>query len=152
MATKDVSREEIEEYKAAFSMFDKDGDGTIDTDELGAVFRSLGELATDEEIEDLVREVDTDGDGVIDFSEFLAMMSKQKLMADDEPDVAREAFNMFDKDGNGQITTDELRQMMKKLGESLTDKEIEMMIEEADVDGDGQINYEEFTKLLLYNK
>ncbi len=49
---------------------------------------------------------------------------------------------MFDKDGNGYISNDELRQVMKNLGENLTPQEVEEMILEADTDGDGQVNYE----------
>ena len=49
---------------------------------------------------------------------------------------------MFDKDGNGYISAAELRHVMTNLGEKLTDEEVDEMIREADVDGDGQINYE----------
>lgn len=53
-----------------------------------------------------------------------------------------EAFKVFDKDGNGFISAAELRNVMVNLGEKLTDEEVENMIREADVDGDGQINYQ----------
>ena len=56
---------------------------------------------------------------------------------------------MFDKDGNGFISAAELRHVMTNLGEKLTDEEVDEMIREADIDGDGQINYEEFVKMMM---
>ena len=58
-------------------------------------------------------------------------------------------FKAFDKDGNGFISAAELRHIMTNLGEKLTDEEVDEMIREADVDGDGQINYEEFVKMMM---
>ena len=53
------------------------------------------------------------------------------------------------QDGNGFISAAELRHVMTNLGEKLTDEEVDEMIREADVDGDGQINYEEFVKMMM---
>ena len=61
----------------------------------------------------------------------------------------KEAFRVFDKDGNGFISAAELRHIMTNLGEKLTDEEVDEMIREADIDGDGQINYEEFVKVMM---
>ena len=61
----------------------------------------------------------------------------------------REAFRVFDKDGNGFISAAELRHVMTNLGEKLTDEEVDEMIREADIDGDGQVNYEGKHRLLL---
>lgn len=60
-----------------------------------------------------------------------------------------EAFQIFDSDGNGNISADELRQIMENLGEKLTQEEVEAMVKEADVDGDGQINYQEFCRMMF---
>ena len=60
----------------------------------------------------------------------------------DSEEEIREAFRVFDKDGNGFISAAELRHVMTNLGEKLTDEEVDEMIREADIDGDGQINYE----------
>jgi calmodulin len=81
------------------------------------------------------------GNGTIDFPEFLTMMSKKMKDSDNDEEI-REAFRAFDKDGNGFISAAELRNAMTNLGEKLTDQEIEEMIQEADIDGDGQVNYE----------
>ncbi|CAB4308888.1 unnamed protein product [Prunus armeniaca] len=67
----------------------------------------------------------------------------------DSEEELKEAFRVFDKDQNGFISAAELRHVMTNLGEKLTDEEVDEMIREADVDGDGQINYEEFVKKLL---
>ena len=55
---------------------------------------------------------------------------------------------MFDADGNGYINAVELRQVMMNLGEKLTEEEVEMMIKEADINGDGLVNYEEFISMM----
>uniref|UniRef100_A0A8W4FIZ3 Calmodulin 3 n=1 Tax=Sus scrofa TaxID=9823 RepID=A0A8W4FIZ3_PIG len=125
----------------AFSLFDKDGDGTITTKELGTVMRSLGQNPTEAELQDMINEVDADGNGTIDFPEFLTMMARKMKDTDSEEEI-REAFRVFDKDGNGYISAAELRHVMTNLGEKLTDEEVDEMIREADIDGDGQVNYE----------
>uniref|UniRef100_A0A4W4GXA8 Calmodulin n=1 Tax=Electrophorus electricus TaxID=8005 RepID=A0A4W4GXA8_ELEEL len=136
-----LTEEQIAEFKEAFSLFDKDGDGTITTKELGTVMRSLGQNPTEAELQDMINEVDADGNGTIDFPEFLTMMAKKMKDTDSEEEI-REAFRVFDKDGNGYISAAELRHVMTNLGEKLTDEEVDEMIREADIDGDGQVNYE----------
>ncbi|CAK5024564.1 unnamed protein product [Meloidogyne enterolobii] len=135
------------QFKEAFSLFDKDGDGTITTKELGTVMRSLGQNPTEAELQDMINEVDADGNGTIDFPEFLTMMARKMKDTDSEEEI-REAFRVFDKDGNGFISAAELRHVMTNLGEKLTDEEVDEMIREADIDGDGQVNYEEFVTMM----
>ena len=81
------------------------------------------------------------GNGTIDFPEFLTTMAKKMKDTDSEEEL-KEAFRVFDKDGNGYISAAELRHVMTNLGEKLTDEEVDEMIREADIDGDGQVNYQ----------
>merc|ERR1712173_411860 len=111
-----LTEEQIAEFKEAFSLFDKDGDGTISTKELGTVMNSLGQKPTPQELENMIKEVDTDGNGEIDFDEFLAMMAKKLQESDLEEDI-REAFRVFDVNCTGTISTLELRHIMSNLGE-----------------------------------
>eukprot|EP00475_Leptophrys_vorax_P020849 TRINITY_DN285_c0_g1_i2.p1 TRINITY_DN285_c0_g1~~TRINITY_DN285_c0_g1_i2.p1 ORF type:complete len:151 (-),score=58.84 TRINITY_DN285_c0_g1_i2:47-499(-) len=150
MSSNNLTDEQIAEFKEAFSLFDKDADGQITTRELGTVMRSLGQNPTEAELADMINEVDTDGNGNIDFSEFLTMMARKMKDTDNEDEI-REAFKVFDKDGNGYISAAELRHVMTNLGEKLTDEEVDEMIQEADIDGDGQINYDEFVKMMMTN-
>ncbi|KFR15358.1 Calmodulin, striated muscle, partial [Opisthocomus hoazin] len=81
----------------------------------------------------------------IDFPEFLSLMARKMRDTDSEEEI-REAFRVFDKDGNGYISAAELRHVMTNLGEKLTDEEGDEMIKEADCNNDGQVNYEEFVR------
>jgi calmodulin len=114
------------------------------------ISRSLGQNPTEAELQDMINEVDADGNGTIDFPEFLTMMARKMKDTDSEEEI-KEAFKVFDKDGNGFISAAELRHVMTNLGEKLTDEEVDEMIREADIDGDGQINYEEFVKMMMSN-
>ena len=69
-------------------------------------------------------------------------MMARKMKDSDGEEELKEAFRVFDKDGNELISSAELRHVMTNLGEKLTDEEVEEMIREADLDGDGQVNYE----------
>ncbi|KAK2194832.1 bifunctional EF-hand domain/EF-Hand 1 [Babesia duncani] len=143
-----LSEEQIAEFKEAFSLFDKDGDGSITTKELGTVMRSLGQNPTEAELQDMINEIDSSGSGAIDFPEFLILMARKMKEGDTEEELVQ-AFKVFDRDGNGFISAQELRHVMTNLGEKLTNEEVEEMLREADVDGDGRINYEEFVKLMI---
>ena len=136
-----MSEEQIAEYKEAFSLFDKDGDGTIDASELGTVMRSLGQNPTESELTDMINEIDIDHSGTIDFEEFKTMMIAKDENRSPEDDL-KEAFKVFDKDNNGFISAKELKEVMTSLGENLTDEELSEMIKEADIDGDGEVNYD----------
>ena len=143
-----LTDEQIAEFKEAFSLFDRDGDGSITTNELGTVMRSLGQNPTEAELQDMINEVDVDGNGTIDFPEFLSLMARKMKETDTEEELM-EAFRVFDRDGNGFISAAELRHVMTNLGEKLTNEEVDEMIKEADLDGDGAINYEEFVRMML---
>jgi len=141
-----ISEEEMLEFKEAFRLFDKDGNGSISSKELGVAMRSLGQNPTEGELLDMVNEVDIDGSGTIDFAEFCQMMKRMNKENDSE--MIREAFRVFDRDGNGFITADEFRYFMTHMGEQFSDEEVDEIINEVDIDGDGQIDYEEFVKMM----
>jgi len=142
-----LTEEQTAEFREAFALFDKDGDGTISTKELGTVMKSLGQKPTVAELNDMINEVDSDGNGEIDFEEFLSMMAKKLKETDLEEDI-REAFRVFDKNSSGIISTMELRHIMTNLGEKLKDSEIDEMIQHADIDGDGSVNYNEWVTMM----
>ena len=147
--TDNFSDEQIAEFKEAFSLFDSNGDGTISVLELGTVMRNLDKTSnpTENELQEMINEVDKNGNGTIEFNEFLMLMAKQ-LEADEEERELRSAFTVFDKDGNGFISKEELKQVMKNLGERLTNEEIDQMVKEADDNGDGMVDYKEFVKMM----
>ena len=141
--------EQIAELKQAFALFDMDGSGEVSTDELGTVLETLGQKVTQEELVQIIAEVDQDGGGSVDFDEFVDLMSSRMSENNEEYDII-DVFKVFDQDGSGYITAAELRHVMMNLDEELTDKEIDNLIAEADVDGDGQIGYDEFKRLIIH--
>ncbi|KAL2888175.1 AP-1 complex subunit gamma-1 [Ceratocystis lukuohia] len=140
-----LTEDQVSEFKEAFSLFDKDGDGQITTKELGTVMRSLGQNPSESELQDMINEVDADNNGTIDFPEFLTMMARKMKDTDSEEEI-REAFKVFDRDNNGFISAAELRHVMTSIGEKLTDEEVDEMIHEADEDGDGRIDLKQFIR------
>ena len=107
-----LNNDQIAELKGAFSLFDQDGDGTISTDELGIIFRSIGQNPTDEELDQMIAEVDDDNNGCCEFDEFLLLMSKNMKNESNIDDEMLEVFKMFDASGKGYISNLDLKKMM----------------------------------------
>ena len=104
-----LTEEQIAEFKEFFSLFDKSGNGTIPTQELGPVMRSLGQNLTELELCDFIKEMDKNG--TISFPEFVTMMARRRKDEDTEK-VVKHTFCLFGWhwiDGNGYITAAELR-------------------------------------------
>ncbi|XP_052761705.1 neo-calmodulin-like [Mya arenaria] len=153
-----LKSEEINKFdkdvKELFRVFDKDGDGTISTEEMGKALKTLGVPLTYQELRMAAKSIDKDStciicvketcnteNGKIDFSEFRGFIRKQFRQKDIETH-AWETFRLFDKDGNGSIDRKELTHAMKSLGEECTEEDISEMLNDADADGDGKINFD----------
>ena len=144
----DIPDSRLKEYREAFELFDKDKDGTISAKELANVMKSLNQDPSEHELNEMIKEVDLDGNGCIDFEEFVTLMNKKSKETDVEEEVIN-AFKVLDKDGQGTISTSELKHLMTTQGDKLTEEEVEEMIKEADFDGNGIINYEEFVRMMM---
>ncbi len=142
-----LSEEEVQELWEAFKEFDADNSGVISAPELGEVMRSLGQNPNERELHEMIREVDVDKNGGIDFEEFKTLLIAQQ---GNRKSRLKLAFSVFDEDGNGRITAQELHGVMSQFG--LTDKELDEIVQEVDVDGDASIDFEEFCKLMHDSK
>ena len=121
--------------------------GTIELNEIRQVMRKLGQNPSEEELQEMISSVDDNGDKEIDFEEFLILMKSRCLEQDPEKEL-RDAFAVFDTDGSGSIDRKELKRLMKKLGQALTEAEVDAMMDEVDSNGDGEISYEEFKYMM----
>ena len=153
---KPLKEAKIKEMQEEFLNLDADGDGNITVEELGNVLRSMmGKLkVSEEDIAKVIKEVDLDGDGTIDLKEYFANMENSNSKniihrALVQRSKARKAFEKFDKDGSGYITTDELLEVFEELmGGPVTIQQFENMMQECNKNSEGKINYEEFVVLM----
>ncbi|KAM9715977.1 calcium-binding protein 5a [Menidia menidia] len=153
---KNISREladdEIEELRDAFNEFDKDKDGLISCKDLGNLMRTMGYMPTEMELIELSQNINMNLGGRVDFEDFVELMTP-KLLAETAGMIGvkelKDAFKEFDMDGDGEITTEELRAAMTKLmGEHMSRREIDAIVKEADDNGDGTVDFEEFVRMM----
>uniref|UniRef100_A0AAY5KZ38 Troponin C, skeletal muscle n=1 Tax=Esox lucius TaxID=8010 RepID=A0AAY5KZ38_ESOLU len=138
-----LSEEMLNEFKAAFDMFDTDGGGDISTKE-------LGQNPTREELDEIIEEVDEDGSGTIDFEEFLVMMVrllKEDQAGKSEEELA-ECFRVFDKNADGYIDREEFAIIIRSTGEQISEEEIDELLKDGDKNADGMLDFDEFLKMM----
>ncbi|CAF3721493.1 unnamed protein product [Adineta steineri] len=143
----ELTEEQKTEIREAFDLFDADGSGTIDVKELKVAMRALGFEPKKEEIKKMISDIQKENAGTIDFNDFLQLMS-QKMAEKDSKEEILKAFRLFDDDNTGKISFKNLKRVAKELGENLTDEELQEMINEADRDGDDEINEQEFLRIM----
>eukprot|EP01026_Neomeris_dumetosa_P039070 TRINITY_DN31_c9_g1_i4.p1 TRINITY_DN31_c9_g1~~TRINITY_DN31_c9_g1_i4.p1 ORF type:complete len:498 (-),score=83.19 TRINITY_DN31_c9_g1_i4:347-1840(-) len=135
--------EEIAGLKAMFQSIDTDKSGTITVQELREALRLKGASLPEDELQNIMQNADVDGDGVIEYEEFLAATMHINKLEDEE--ALFQTFQHFDADGSGYITIDELKDALHQRGKDI---DLQSIIDEVDKDGDGRINYEEFSEMM----
>ena len=140
-----VTKVERQEFATAFRLLDTNHDGTLRHKEIYVGFKKVGIDITHEEVDDILQKIDTNGDNVIGFTEFVsAALDKKQLLTEER---VRLCFSIIDEDGSGKITVNELKDIFYSNGNG-EDEVWKSLLEQADENGDGELEFEEFDKIL----
>ena len=142
-----ISSKELQEYQEAFNFFDLDHDGFVAVADIGKIMRSVGLYPSEAEL----MQISKSNRSKVDFNEFLSLAQRNLNENRINEQQMREAFKMFDNYGNGLVNLMQMRNALQNLGEKLRDEEMDELLREADIDAEGNVNYEELVKILCKN-
>ncbi|KAH3859222.1 calmodulin-like [Dreissena polymorpha] len=142
------TEDEISEHFHVFRTYDRTKEGRMQICDVPAAMIALGHNPTERELQKLIHDIPRDGRDYFEFPEFLTLMARH-IQAMEPEETLRTAFRVFDKDGNGYLSAQELKMTMTLLGAQMSQSEIDYMISVTDVDGDGLINYDEFIRIMM---
>lgn len=139
------------DYRDAFNMFDSNGDGFITSEKLLAFLVKCNFNVNMHDVNEIIRTVDTKGNGCVDFDDFTKATHKYNVDTNEtnEQEVIN-VFKLFDKEGTGMVNRAQMKAILSLFGEALPAEEVDEVIMEADVDGDGYIDYAEFVRMMLF--
>ncbi|XP_063593401.1 troponin C-like [Penaeus indicus] len=145
-----LDEEQIETLRKAFDSFDTEKTGSITSETIATIMRMMGVKISEKNLQEAIAETDEDGSGLLEFEEFVELSAKFLIEEDEEALKAelREAFRIYDKEGNGFITTDVLKEILAELDPRLTPADLENIIEEVDEDGSGTLDFDEFMEMM----
>ena len=140
-----MTKEEKNEMLEIFQSLDTNGDGVLSKDEIFEGYKqTLGEVEARREVERIMKEADIDNSGTIDYNEFvMAATNRQKLL---NKEKLENTFKIFDKDGNGSISKEEIKSLLCARSEDK--KLIDEIMNEVDSNGDGEISLNEFKEMM----
>ena len=142
-----LSKEEKQDLTEMFQKFDKNNDGVLSKEEIMEGFKNiLGEVEAQAEVDRIMKDIDIDNDGQIDYNEFImAAVNRQQVFNKDKLEAT---FKMFDEDGNGFISNDEIKSLFQGLG-SDSENIVNEIVKQVDENNDGQISMTEFKNMIL---
>jgi len=146
----DLPPEQIAILRKAFESFDSQKSGSISTETVAEILRLMGQPFNRQMLEEMIEEVDEDKSGRLEFEEFIILAAKF-IVEDDEEALQKElkeAFRLYDKEGNGFIPTSCLKEIMRELDDQLSDADLDGMIQEIDSDGSGTVDFDEFMEMM----
>jgi len=143
-----LSDAQVAASKNAFKSFDKKGEDKIKVGDIEPAMKKLGHNIKPDWLEKIEHTIDAEGTGYIQFDEF-ANIVRKKVQDDEDERELKEMFRILDKEKRGEVNTNELRWILKNLGDDLTEADIDDMIADVDTDGSGWVDYNEFSKLMM---
>jgi len=140
-----------EAMQKVFNQFDSEKTGFMTVNKFPDVMKELGAPYDEEELKSRIEEIDEQGSGKVNFRNFMKIVMPFMAEESDEAmyDELREAFRMYDKAGDGYITTQVLKEILKELDPKLTGDELESIVDEVDDDKSGTVDFEEFMKMMM---
>lgn len=148
-AYEQLTPQEIRDLRLVFDVFDTDRSGSIDARELRKAMKALGFKISKESIEEMIADLDADKSGSIEFDEFLEFVIARQGDGRDVHNEILQGFKIFDTDKTGKISLANLKQASRMCGVKLNEQELKEMIQEADKDGDNEVDQEEFVNIML---
>ncbi|XP_055074389.1 calcium-binding protein 2 [Misgurnus anguillicaudatus] len=149
---RDLSQPELDELSEAFKEFDYDQDGYLNYKDLAECMRTMGYMPTEMELLEIIQQIKMRLGGLMDFDDFCELMGPRMMMETADMLGLRElkcSFSQFDTDGDGKISLDEMKEAVKTLlGEKLKKGELEDILKELDLNGDGTVDFDEFVMML----
>eukprot|EP00798_Chlamydomonas_sp_ICE-L_P009037 gene9037-16159_t len=139
-----LSPDEITGLQELFKSIDEDASGTITVGEMRKAMTNWGHKISEEDLNKLMSVADVDGDGLIDYNEFVAATMHMSML--EKEDLLQKSFCAIDIDGSGTIDVEELEKALASFG--ILDEDASSLLATADKNGDGQIDYQEFSSLL----
>ena len=130
-----------------FDMFDKNENGTIQASELHSVLESLGRSSTDDDVNQFLMKLDVNENGVISKDEFISAVDEIYSFPQSTVDEVVQAFQIFDINGSGKITVDEMKTILLKFTDEFNEDDVNALFELIDVDQDGKVSYAEFADI-----
>ncbi|XP_047485078.1 troponin C, isotype gamma isoform X5 [Penaeus vannamei] len=145
-----LDKEQLCGLRKAFDAFDTDKKGAINVETISTILRMMGVKVSEKNLQEIIAEVDEDGSGELEFEEFCALAAKFLIEEDEESLKAelKEAFRIYDKQGDGYITTKVLKEILRELDNKLTEEDLDGIIDEVDEDGSGTLDFDEFMDMM----
>nr|XP_031835643.1 troponin C-like [Nomia melanderi] len=136
--------------RKAFQMFDTTKSGFIDTLKISTILNTMGQLFDDSELNALIQENDPEGTGKVNFDVFCRIAGRflEEEDAEAMQEELKEAFRLYDREGNGYITTATLKEILAALDDKLTSADLDGIIAEIDTDGSGTVDFDEFMEMM----
>ncbi|CAI6366269.1 unnamed protein product [Macrosiphum euphorbiae] len=146
----DEDDQKVAIMRKAFQMFDTSKSGFIDTLKISTILNTMGQLFDDSELNELIEEVDPDATGKVNFDGFceIAAHFLEEDDAEAMQEELKEAFRLYDREGNGYITTATLREILAALDDKLGPEDLDGIIAEIDTDGSGTVDFDEFMEMM----
>jgi calmodulin len=147
-----LETDEIKVLKICFNLFDTKKQEFLGADDLDDILRAMGFRPSKEELQEILEEIDEDGSGEIEFGEFCQLCAKFLVEEPDDETMKaelKEAFRVYDKEGQGFITTIQLREIISEVDQNLSSEDLDGIIEEIDEDGSGTMDFDEFCQMMM---
>ncbi|XP_037038850.1 troponin C [Bradysia coprophila] len=146
----DDDEQKVAIMRKAFQMFDTTKCGFIETSKIATILNTMGQLFDDNELQALIDENDVDSSGKVNFDGFsnIAGHFLEEEDAEAMQQELKEAFRLYDREGNGYITTSTLKEILAALDDKLNNADLDGIIAEIDTDGSGTVDFDEFMEMM----